>query len=276
MTKQLRGQSSCLSCQLAVREYGVRNGRPVLVMHGLAASSRWWDGVVAELRRECHIVAVDLLGHGASPAPRRHDSIETQADLVAAELADRGVVRGATVVGHSLGGLIAVALCERHRDLVAELVLISVIPTLACAKLGYIQRIALRPIIGPVAWWIAGERRRIAHASVLFEPGFPLSRQLLDDLRTADYQSLARSSKMGRQFWRGRPVVERLRNLGNATIVFGRNDHTVDVDQAITAWRNHSHQVVVSATAGHCPHVEAPNEVAALIASVSGLQPSVS
>jgi len=66
------------------------------------------------LARKHRVVAVDLLGHGGSEKPSSGYSIENQADLVAGVLGRLGV-RNAEVVGHSLGGSVAVALTDPQR-----------------------------------------------------------------------------------------------------------------------------------------------------------------
>jgi pimeloyl-ACP methyl ester carboxylesterase len=66
---------------------------------------------------------LDLLGHGISDRPQDFDySLESHADAVAAALTAAGVA-DAEVIGHSLGGAVAIALAHRHPELVSRLVL---------------------------------------------------------------------------------------------------------------------------------------------------------
>lgn len=95
----------------------------VVAIHGITSSHVAW----AELARampDVRIVAPDLRGRGRSrdlPGPY---GMPTHADDVSAVMADLEVPR-AVVVGHSMGGFVAVVLADRHPDKVASLVLVD-------------------------------------------------------------------------------------------------------------------------------------------------------
>jgi pimeloyl-ACP methyl ester carboxylesterase len=99
-------------------------GPPVLLLHGLGgASSNWVD--VAPLIIDRHrVVALDLPGHGGSPALGHAGAMEAFVDAVAAavESLDAGP---ALTVGHSFGGQLAIWLAARRPDLVAGLLLVA-------------------------------------------------------------------------------------------------------------------------------------------------------
>src|SRR4029450_8585646 len=101
----------------------VQSGPPsapaVLLLHGTAGSTAWWDPVLPALR-DRHVVRVDLLGHGRSAKPAGGYRIAEQARRVGAVLYHLGV-RRATVVGHSTGGMVATSLAEQRRDLVTAI-----------------------------------------------------------------------------------------------------------------------------------------------------------
>jgi pimeloyl-ACP methyl ester carboxylesterase len=93
---------------LAVTERG--SGPPVLLIHGLGSTSDAWDGVVPALASRYRVLALDLRGFGQSDKPNdAHYSIADQAEAVAAFL-DKDGLTGVTVVGHSLGGGVALKL----------------------------------------------------------------------------------------------------------------------------------------------------------------------
>jgi pimeloyl-ACP methyl ester carboxylesterase len=109
---------------MQVVERGPSRGSPIVLIHCYSCAINWWDGMMPLLSREHRVVAVDLLGHGGSEKPDSGYSIPDQADLIA-EALSRLDVRDATVVGHSLGGPVAVALAEQSPRLVDRLVLID-------------------------------------------------------------------------------------------------------------------------------------------------------
>ncbi len=101
--------------------------RPVLVLlHGFTQDLAAWDGVRDGLRRIGPTVALDLIGHGASPKPetlasyRMEGCLEQVADMLA-----RLRVPRAWWVGYSMGGRVALQLAVNRPELVQGLVLIS-------------------------------------------------------------------------------------------------------------------------------------------------------
>jgi pimeloyl-ACP methyl ester carboxylesterase len=97
-------------------------GPPVLLVHGLGGSALNWVAVAPELARRHRVLVPDLPGHGRSSPPGRRDSLTPFADALAA-LLDREQAAPAPVVGHSLGGLVAVRLAVQDPGAVAGLLL---------------------------------------------------------------------------------------------------------------------------------------------------------
>lgn len=94
--------------QLAVQEMG--QGRPIILLHGLATSSYTWRHVAPELARTHRVISIDLRGFGASEKPFDDKySIFDQAEIVAALIRQEDL-RNVTVVGHSYGGGVTLAL----------------------------------------------------------------------------------------------------------------------------------------------------------------------
>lgn len=110
-----------------VQQDGPR-GAPVLVLiHGLAGSTRWWDRLVPSLT-SYRVIRIDLLGHGQSAKPVGDGyAVTDQGRRVGAAL-DRLGVKHAMVVGHSTGGWVATALAEQRPELVTALALIDTGP----------------------------------------------------------------------------------------------------------------------------------------------------
>lgn len=99
-------------------------GEPLLLLHGLAGSSRNWCEVLPALVERYRVIAVDLPGHAHSaPLPRGATTADF-ADAAAAVLQAEGADR-ALVAGHSFGGLVALRLAQRRPELVGGLLLAS-------------------------------------------------------------------------------------------------------------------------------------------------------
>ncbi|HET9050383.1 MAG TPA: alpha/beta fold hydrolase [Candidatus Dormibacteraeota bacterium] len=114
---------------LAARVLGPRGGGAVILLHGLAASSRVWGARFDGLARDRLLVVPDLLGFGSSPRPPTAYSLADHADAVAATVrAAAGPGRASpppVVAAHSFGACVALALARRHPDLVRGIVAIS-------------------------------------------------------------------------------------------------------------------------------------------------------
>lgn len=95
----------------------------VIAVHGITASHRCWSTVAGRLP-DVRIVAPDLRGRGRSAALPGPYGMAGHADDIAATM-DALDLPTATVVGHSMGGFVAVALNSRHRDRVRSLVLVD-------------------------------------------------------------------------------------------------------------------------------------------------------
>src|SRR5918995_4323003 len=99
-------------------------GPLLLLLHGITSTSEAWREVMPRLAERYTVVAPDLLGHGRSAKPRGDYSLGAYAAGVRDLLAVLGFERG-TVVGHSLGGGIAMQFSYLFPEYVERMVLIS-------------------------------------------------------------------------------------------------------------------------------------------------------
>jgi pimeloyl-ACP methyl ester carboxylesterase len=140
---------------IAYQEAGPPDGAVVVLLHGLASDADTWDRAIGPLAEHgLRVLAVDLIGHGASDKPASDYLLTDFADSLARFL-DALDVRAATLCGHSFGGAIAMFFGTRHPDRVDRVVLVSagglgreVHPLLRAAALRVapvVLRAALRP-----------------------------------------------------------------------------------------------------------------------------------
>ena len=100
-------------------------GACVVLLHGFPLDHRMWDDVAALLPDDVTVVAPDLPGLGASPLDASQPpSVVVAADAVAVTVRAAGFDE-IVVAGLSMGGYVALALAERHPELVAGLVLLD-------------------------------------------------------------------------------------------------------------------------------------------------------
>src|ERR671930_2648134 len=100
------------------------SGPPVVLVHGMINSSRHWEEVALRLADSYRVVAPDLIGHGDSATPRGDYSLGAHAGSIRDLLAVIGVDH-ATIVGHSLGGGVAMQFFYQFPQRTDRLVLIS-------------------------------------------------------------------------------------------------------------------------------------------------------
>ncbi|WP_295891335.1 alpha/beta hydrolase [uncultured Alistipes sp.] len=101
--------------------------RCVVLLHGYLESLLVWDDFVPFLYKKLRVVTLDLPGHGISVVTGDTHTMEFLADTVTDALRALGISR-CTLVGHSMGGYVALAFCERHPEMLDGLVLLSSTP----------------------------------------------------------------------------------------------------------------------------------------------------
>ena len=100
------------------------SGPAVLLIHGMAGSRETWKTTQTFLAKTCDVIAVDLPGHGQSSLPNGDYSLGSLAAALR-DLLDRLGIDRATIVGHSLGGGIALQFTYQFPERCERLVLVS-------------------------------------------------------------------------------------------------------------------------------------------------------
>lgn len=99
-------------------------GPAVLLIHGIAGSSRTWEQVIPLLAEEFTVIAPDLIGHGDSDKPPGDYSLGAHASALRDLLSVLGIDR-ATIVGQSFGGGVAMQLSYQYPERCDRLVLVG-------------------------------------------------------------------------------------------------------------------------------------------------------
>lgn len=126
-------------------------GHPVVLIHGVGLNKEMWGGQVVGLAPHYRVIAYDMLGHGASPRPAADTGLLGYAEQLHELLAHLGLPQ-ATVIGFSMGGLVARAFALHFpQQLSAMVVLNSVFNRSAEQRAGVIARTAQAAEHGPDA-----------------------------------------------------------------------------------------------------------------------------
>jgi len=116
-------------------EWGPADAPPVVLLHGITGHARVWDHLASRLVPGRRVLALDQRGHGDSdPAADDDYSVDTMADDVAA-FADGLRLPRFALVGHSMGGRIAIRYAGEHAARLDRLVIIDIGPDIALAGL---------------------------------------------------------------------------------------------------------------------------------------------
>lgn len=113
-----------LGDRLSVQVIG--SGEPVIFLHGFRGSGRYWEPQVRKLAGERQVIIMDLLGFGESPWPA-DASYDVNEHLDAIHRTVAPIVRGrrATLVGHSMGAILAAEYACLYRDEVSGLIVMN-------------------------------------------------------------------------------------------------------------------------------------------------------
>lgn len=247
--------------RLRVAEIG--RGPAVLLIHGMFVDGRTWHTVMEALAGEFRLIAPDLPGFGQSekpPTSRFPYELDAFADKIAGLYAGLGLGRVA-VIGHALGGAVALTLATRHPELVARLVLID--------TLCYEQRLDLRlrtafwPLIGSFVfkqlWGRATFRAFFRHQLLGPHASVPSSR--IDNYYDSFNTPAARGSALatGRATRDTRAVVARTTRIQAPTlVVWGRDDRIFPAGYGQRLAREIRGAGFELLDSGHSPQEECP------------------
>ncbi len=260
---------------LQVLDQGDPQGSPIVLLHCATCSMDWWDNLAPLLEQDHRVIRIDLLGMGGSDKPGSGYSMDDQASAVAEALAKLHVV-GATVVGHSLGGSVAVAVAEQSPQLASRIVIVDQSPDDGFEHESLGEHLSMWPVIGQAVARLV----QVAPASMVrgeydqaFAPGYNIASgfdnpdQPVDDLRTMTYTSLKETIDAEQDYVDESPLDKRLEALHlPLLVIFGAEDQIYDPQAAIARYGQvPGAQTHLIPGAGHSPNVEKPNLVAPLI-----------
>ena len=237
-------------------------GRSLLLLHSLLAERSSFDRILPELISRYRVTVPNLPGYGASGALAPPVSIEDYADWVAEMSAVLQLPPDTAVLGNGLGGFVAVALAARHGSSFGPLIVADALPGFPAEGKAPLRALAAR--VGEQG--MAGAldiaiRRMFPERYIASHPAVIEERKRA--LATADPTAFGRACLALAEL----DLAPRLATIANRTLVIvGAEDRTTppaiarELADAIPAAR-----YMEIPDCGHCPQLEKPQELAALV-----------
>ena len=232
------------------RAYRIAGSGPaILLIHGIGDNSTTWNAVQAKLAQRFTVIAPDLLGHGKSDKPRADYSVAAYANGMR-DLLSLLEIERATIIGHSLGGGVAMQFAYQFPHMVERLILVAsggvtkdvnLVLRLVSLPMGGEALALLRlPLVLP-AIQLAGRLAGLAIGSTGLGRDLPNVLRILDDLPEPTASAAFSRTLRAVVDWRGQIVTMLDRcYLAEGTpvqIVWGTKDVVVPVRHA---WMAHA------------------------------------
>jgi pimeloyl-ACP methyl ester carboxylesterase len=99
-------------------------GNAIVLLHGYLENKTMWDCFIPKFTQENRVINIDLLGHGQSDCLGYIHTMEEQAEMIFAVLQHLKIEK-AILIGHSMGGYIALAFAEKYPKMMSKLVLLN-------------------------------------------------------------------------------------------------------------------------------------------------------
>ena len=110
--------------ELSFQDIG--EGQPIVIMHGLFGAAKNWNSIAKQMARKYRILTVDLRNHGSSPWTDTMSYVEMAEDMI--EFLDQRGLEKAHIVGHSMGGKVAMTMALKFPQRVESLVVADMAP----------------------------------------------------------------------------------------------------------------------------------------------------
>jgi pimeloyl-ACP methyl ester carboxylesterase len=254
------------------------SGPAILLIHGIGDNSTTWSSVQSTLAQRFTVIAPDLLGHGKSDKPRADYSVAAYANGMRDLLSVLGLER-VTVIGHSLGGGVAMQFAYQFPQLVDRLILVGAggvtkdvnfALRIASLPMGTEALAVLRlPLVLP-AVQAAGRVAGLALGTTALGRDLPEMLRILKDLPEPTASSAFARTLRAVVDWRGQVVtmLDRcyLTESVPVQLIWGSHDSVIPVSHARLAYAAMpGSQLEVFEGSGHFPFHDDPDRFVEIV-----------
>jgi pimeloyl-ACP methyl ester carboxylesterase len=240
--------------------YNIIGGGPAVVLvHGWLSSSRVWEQLAGRLAQRFTVYTLDLGGFGESDKPLSGYGIRNGSRLLYAFCAHFGLTR-ANIVGHDLGGAMAVKLAADHPDIVGRLVVIAAPADEDQIDLPTMLWLVTVPVVGPVFYALGRVARPIRRLWMrpFVADSDDLTDVILDDAGRSTPAAVSKTLSISRrEISRGRLARQARIIKIPLLVVAGEGDQIVD-PQSVGVWAGgvERAEICLIDECGHMPMVE--------------------
>ena len=248
--------------------YRVAGGGPAVVLvHGWLSSGEIWERLAERLAQRFTVYTLDLPGFGESDKPASGYGVRYGSRTLYAFCAHFGLTQAA-IVGHDVGGAMAVKLAADHPDVVGRIVLIATPANEDQIDLPTFLWLATLPVVGPVFYALGRylkPLRRLWMRPFVLDPE-DLTEEVVDDAGRSTPAAVNKTLNVTRrEIARGRLARQAGVVKAPALAIAGEEDQIVD-PQATDDWsRTVSAEVVLLEQCGHLPMLERTGEFSARV-----------
>ena len=254
-----------------VRYFKMGKGHPLVLIHGLGSAAVNWYKNIAGLSKSNTVYAVDLPGHGKTYKSISKTPLD-QAVAFMIEFMDVISINKASLVGNSMGGLLALAIAHKHPDRVSKLVLEG---SAGLRKdIAWFLRFMTLPIIGeiittPTRSTTKSLLKQILYNTSLFKPNLI---EMIYQFRKepgnrAAMLAIIRTGVSLKGLDPELIFIDQLEEIkAPILLLWGRNDKIVPVHHAEHAAKHFENiKSHIFERCGHWPHMEFPEEFNSLV-----------
>jgi pimeloyl-ACP methyl ester carboxylesterase len=240
--------------------YDVIGGGPAVVLvHGWLSSSRIWEQLAARLAQRFTVYTLDLPGFGESDKPLSGYGIRNGSRLLYAFCAHFGLTR-ANVIGHDLGGAMAVKLAADHPDVVGRLVVVSAPADEEQIDLPTMLWLVTVPVVGPIFYALGRVARPVRRLWMrpFVADSDDLTDVIVDDAGRSTPAAVSKTLSISRrELSRGRLARQARIIKIPLLVVAGEEDQIVD-PQSVGVWAGGVERAEIRLIdeCGHMPMVE--------------------
>lgn len=230
-----------------------KGNKTLLFIHGFCGSHEYWSDIIAELKDEYRVVAVDLRGHGASEEIGKSFLIEDMAADIASFLEDLKIGQ-VYMFGHSLGGYVTLAFAERFPGKLSGFSLIhsTAFPDDEAGKEGRLKSVEKIEMDGIPAFIDGLVPKLFAHSD---DPNIEHTKEI--GYKTSESGAIGSLHAMRNRTDRNHVLKDTKLPV---LLVAGEQDKVIPAEKTFSVKGSHINEVILEGS-GHMGMVEAPNRL---------------